>query len=131
MPFEKFNKLIALLKDARSVAARLLFYGNARTNPQIILLAGILERAQSLATSMRADAIEMALLEAPAEVNGTTPATPRFPRRSGPGARSDIIPFDRRRRDQDRRQIHTFIAGDRRSGIADRRRRGQRPKASR
>jgi hypothetical protein len=80
---------------------------------------------------MRADAIEMALMEATAEVNGATPATPRFPRRSSPGARSDIIPFDRRRREKDRRQIHTFIAGDRRSGIADRRRRGQRPKAAR
>lgn len=131
MQFEKFNKVIALLKDARSVAARLLFSGNARANPQIILLAGILDRTQALIVSMRADFIETAIPKTPAEGNDSAAAQIRFPRRPNTGARSDVIPFDRRRRDQDRRKLHIYIADDRRSGIADRRRRGQRLKATR
>jgi len=131
MQFEKFNKVLALLKDARSVAARLLFAGNARANPQIILLAGILDRAQALIISMRADFIETVLPRTSAGGNGPAVAQVRFPRRPGAGARSDVIPFDRRRRDRDRRTLHTYIAADRRSGIADRRRRGQGRKATR
>jgi len=131
MQFEKFNKVIALLKDARSVAARLLFSGNARANPQIILLAGILDRTQALIVSMRADFIEMAIPKTPAEDQDSAAAQVRFSRRPNAGARSDVIPFDRRRRDPDRRRIHTYIADDRRSGVADRRRRGQRQTATR
>lgn len=131
MQVEKFNKIVALLKDARSVAARLLFSENARANSQIILLAGILDRTQALIISMRADFIEMAMSKAPAEGNDSAPAQVRFPRRSNGAARSDVIPFDRRRRDQDRRKLHTYIADDRRSGVADRRRRGQKQTATR
>ena len=131
MQFDKFNKVIALLKDARSVAARLLFSGNARANPQIILLAGILDRTQALIVSMRADCIEMAIPKMPAEDQDSAAAQVRFSRRPNAGARSDVIPFDRRRRDPDRRRIHTYIADDRRSGVADRRRRGQRQTATR
>jgi len=131
MQFEKFNKVIALLKDARSVAARLLFSGNARANPQIILLAGILDRTQALIVSMRADFIEMAIPKTPAEDKDAAAAPVGFFRRPNAGARSDVIPFDRRRRDPDRRRIHTYIADDRRSGVADRRRRGQRQTATR
>ena len=39
--------------------------------------------------------------------------------------RLNVVPFNRRRTRQDRRQIPTFIARDRRSGVADRRRRGR------
>jgi hypothetical protein len=131
MQFEKFSKIIALLKDARTIAARLLFSGNARVNPQIILLAGILDRAQALIASMRVDFIEMAIPKTPAAGNDSAPAQIRFPRRSNAAARSDVIPFDRRRRIRDRRQLHTYIADDRRSGIADRRRSGQRQNAAR
>jgi hypothetical protein len=131
MQFEKFNKVLALLKDARYVAARLLFSGNVRANPQIILLAGILDRAQALIISMRADFIETVLPKTPAEENGPAAAPARFPRRTSAGMHSDIIPFDRRRRDLDRRTLHTYIADDRRSGIADRRRRGQGREAAR
>lgn len=130
MHFEKFNKVIALLKDARSIAARLLFSGNARANPQIILLAGILDRAQALIVSMRADFIEMAIPKTAEEDKDSAAAPGRFPRRPATGARSDVIPFDRRRRGQDRRTLHTYIADDRRSGVADRRRRGQRRNAA-
>lgn len=131
MQFEQFNKIIALLKDARSVAARLLFSGNARANPQIILLAGILDRTQTLIVSMRADFIEMAIPKTPVEGTGSASAQTRFPRQPSAGARSDVIPFDRRRRDRDRRKLHIYIAADQRSGIADRRRREQRQNATR
>ena len=132
MHFEKFNKVIALLKDARIFVARLLFSGNARANPQIILLAGILDRAQALIVSMRADFIEMVIPDSTAAEDKDSAAAPiGFSRRPNAGARSDVIPFDRRRRGPDRRTLHTYIADDRRSGVADRRRRGQRQTAIR
>lgn len=131
MQFEKFTKIIALLKDARTVAARLLFSGNVRANPQIILLAGILDRAQALIVSLRADFIEMAIPKTPTTGNASSPAQLRFSGRSNAAERSDVIPFDRRRRARDRRRLHTYIARDRRSGIADRRRKEQQRNAGR
>ena len=131
MHFEKFNKVIALLKDARLVVARLLFSGNARANPQIILLAGILDRAQALIVSMRADFIEMVIPDSTAAGSDPAAGQVRFSRRPRAEGRSDVIPFDRRRRGPDRRTLHTYIADDRRSGVADRRRRGQRQTATR
>jgi hypothetical protein len=131
MQFEKFTKIIALLKDARTVAARLLFSGNVRANPQIILLAGILDRAQALIVSLRADFIEMVIPLTPTAENASNPARARFSGRSNAAGRSDVIPFDRRRRAQDRRRLYTYIARDRRSGIADRRRKQPQRNAAR
>jgi hypothetical protein len=131
MQLEKFTKIIGLLKDARSVAGRLLFSGNARATAQIILLAGILDRIQALIISMRADLIELSLQKEQAGGNDSASAKVPFFRRSNDAARSGVIPFDRRRQTRDRRQLHTYIAADRRSGIADRRRRGQRQNAAR
>jgi hypothetical protein len=125
MQLEKFTKIIGLLKDARAVAGRLLFSGNAHAAAQIILLAGILDRIHASIISMRADFIELSIPNEPEGGNDSASAKVPFFRRSNAAARSGVIPFDRRRQTRDRRQLHTYIAADRRSGIADRRCKGQ------
>lgn len=125
MLLEKFTRIADLLKDARSVAARLLFLRDPRTRNQVILLQRLLDRIQTSLISIRADFIEMVFPDEPAQADDSGPVTVRFFRRSTAEERSGALPFDRRHRIPDRRQLHTYIANDRRSGIADRRRKKQ------
>jgi hypothetical protein len=119
---EKFTTAVALLKDARSINARLLMLGDPRTHHQAMLLQRILERVQALAVSMQADFIEMFFSDKPAKAEDLGPsAVPVFGRpiiKDRYGAPF----FDRRHQLADRRQLRTYLANDPRSGIADRRR---------
>jgi hypothetical protein len=122
MLLQRFTKVISLLKDARSLCARLLLRKDPRTAHQVILLQKLLDRIQSSIISIRADFIEMVFPDRPARANDTWPETLRVLRPLSGAGRSGAPPFDRRHRHPDRRRLHTYLAHDRRSGIADRRR---------
>jgi hypothetical protein len=131
MLLDKVTRMVELLKDARSVTGRLFFLRDPRTTRQVILLQRLLDRIQTSLISMRADFIEMVFPDEPAQADDSGPVTVRFFRRSTAEERSGALPFDRRHRIPDRRQLHTYIANDRRSGIADRRRKKQKRDAPR
>jgi len=122
MLLDKFTKVISLLKDARSLCARLLLRKDPRTTPQVILLQKLLDRIQTSIISIRADFIEMVFPDKPVHANDTKPTTVRAIRSSSGAGRTGAPPFDRRHWSPDRRRLHTYLAEDQRSGIADRRR---------
>jgi len=122
MLLDKFTKVISLLKDARSLCARLLLRKDPRTTHQVILLQKLLDRIQTSIISIRADFIEMVFPDKPAHANDTGPTTVRAIRPSSGTGRSGALPLNRRQRSPDRRRLHTYLADDQRSGIADRRR---------
>jgi hypothetical protein len=122
MLLDKFTKVISLLKDARSLCARLLLRKDPRTTHQVILLQKLLDRIQTSIISIRADFIEMVFPDKPVHANDTGPTTVRAFRSSSGAGRAGAPPFDRRYQSPDRRRLHTYLADDQRSGIADRRR---------
>jgi hypothetical protein len=87
-----------------------------------------LDQIQSLIISIRADFIEVVYFSQ--SHPGTAVTAPRKPnctatepnKKSVDGPRSNVVAFDRRRSIEDRRKLQTYLAQDRRSGIADRRR---------
>jgi hypothetical protein len=125
MLLEKLTRIVELLKDARSVTARLFLLRNPRTTQQVIRLQRLLDRIQASLISMRTDFIEMVFPDEPAQADDSGPVTVRLFRRSIADEHSGALPFDRRHKIIDRRQLYTYIANDRRSGIADRRQKKQ------
>lgn len=127
MSTEKFYRIIAHLKEAKSVAAGMAMSPDPRVNAQKLHLLGMLDRIQHLVVSLRADFIDLFYFKSPYETSPPTLSDSGEAARplAGPESerRSNVVPFDRRRTRADRRRIHTFLARDRRSGIADRRRR--------
>jgi hypothetical protein len=130
MSLETCVKIIRLVKDARSIAADLLFFPNPRAVAPKALLVALLYRIQAAAVSLQADLIASSDRAEP--IDGAVPLQSgpagRDPSKAGEplqkaGSRCQVIPLDRRRVRQDRRRMPTFLARDRRSGIADRRRR--------
>jgi hypothetical protein len=127
MSSEKFFRIITYLKEAKSVTSAMTLPSDSRFNSQKLHLLGMLDRIQHLVISLRADFIDLfyfkspydAAAEAPdiGESSGGLPGPPSGERRS------NVVSFDRRRRATDRRQLNTFLARDRRSGIVDRRQR--------
>lgn len=129
MSTEKFITIITCLKEARSAAAALTLPPESRPNAHKLHLLWLLDRIQHLVVSLRADFIDLFYFKSPyeqdapalfdgatAEMSPEQPRTEREPK---------VVPFDRRRARADRRKLRTFLARDRRSGLADRRRRGQ------
>jgi len=128
MSTEKFFRIIAHLKEAKSVASGMALSPDPRFNAQKLHLLGMLNRIQHLVVSLRADFIDLFYFRSPYEAGSPALSDIGEPAAGAsdvPGneRRSKVVPFDRRRTRWDRRQIHTFLARDRRSGIADRRRR--------
>jgi hypothetical protein len=137
MGLEKLTRLVALASEARAIVNDLLWNRPARRGVLEVYLLGLLAQIQSIAVSLRTAAItgrtaradpagsaaagETQLQEKLAFFRSALAApAPRAP---------NVLPFERRRRPADRRVLHTYLARDRRSGIADRRRR--RPPGSR
>jgi hypothetical protein len=128
MPPEKCAKIIRLVKEARSIAADLLFFPKSSTAVPKALLLALLYRIQATAVSLQEDLLDASgstepaeeILPARAEPAEDGPSRPRA-RRTDAAAGCQVIPFDRRRVKQDRRRIPTYIARDRRSGVVDRR----------
>lgn len=129
MSTEKFLKIMMYLKEAKSVAAAITLPSDSRPDRQKLHLLGLLDRIQHLVVSLRADFIDLFYFKPSYEESASLPAAAAEKTTAADGAdgerRLNVVPFNRRRIQQDRRQIPTFIARDRRSGIADRRRRGQ------
>jgi hypothetical protein len=133
---DKFARAIALIKEARAVVNDLLWSRQARAGVKEVYLLGLLSQIQSLAVSTRADMI-VALGAGRQRPVKTPEPESRFLEKlafyrkalDGP-RRGNVVPFDRRRSRADRRRTHTFLARDRRSGIADRRRRTREQRAA-
>lgn len=130
MSTEKFFRIIAYLKEAKSVASAMALSPDSRFNTQKLHLLGMLDRIQHLVVSLRADFIDLFYFSSPYDAGAPVlsdigkPAA-GLPDHPDDERRSKVVPFDRRCTREDRRRIQTFLARDRRSGIADRRRRSQ------
>jgi hypothetical protein len=130
MSTEKFLRIITSLKEAKSIASDMVLSPDAQTSAQKIHLLRLLDRIQHLVVSLRTDFIDLFYFRGPpdAEYAATseseTPAAMDFGEAAAE-RRPNVVSFNRRRAKDERRQMHTFIARDRRSGIADRRRRSQ------
>jgi hypothetical protein len=136
MILDKFSKIIALVTEARAIVNDLLWKKEPSPGVKQVYLLGVLAQIQSLAVSIRAYVIEKMIAGPPGDAEApkdTEKDTEKnfmeklaFYREalSAPHA-ANVIPFERRRTKPERRFLHTFLARDRRSGIADRRRRKQ------
>lgn len=132
MAVERLTRLAALTAEARAIVNDLLWSRPpARPEVKLVYLLGLLTQIQALVVRLRSEAIA-------ARVGGAAPAAekPGDPGllqklaffRAALAARTpprgeNVVPFERRRNPADRRVLHTYLARDRRSGIADRRRR--------
>jgi len=130
MSTEKFFKVMAYIKEAKSVASAMTLPPDSRPNAKNLHLLMLLDRIQHLVISLRADFIDLFYFRTPYEASSATLFDAGEPAAMPPDEpnterRSNVVPFDRRRAREDRRHMHTFIARDRRSGIVDRRRRRQ------
>lgn len=130
MSTEKFLRIITSLKEAKSIASDMVLSPDAQTSAQKIHLLRLLDRIQHLVVSLRTDFIDLFYFRGPpgAEYAATSDSETPTAMDFGEAAaerRPNVVPFNRRRAKDERRQMHTFIARDRRSGIADRRRRSQ------
>ena len=138
MAIETCAKIIRLVKEARSIAADLLFRPSPHAAVSKALLLALLYRIQAMALSLQADLLDPSGDTEPIEETvpghagpagqGPARASARQPKATG---RCQVIPFDRRRVNRDRRRTPTYIARDRRSGVVDRRRRKRSQCASR
>jgi hypothetical protein len=128
MSIEKFFAIIKCIKEAKSIASALSLPPDSIPDTQKVELLNLLDRAQQLLVSLRADYIdstyfkplgdEVNLASAgraePAESPAKAPATPT-------GAM--VYPLEERRRArEDRRKVQMAIQYDRRRGVSDRRR---------
>lgn len=129
MSTEKFFKIMMYIKEAKSAASAMTLPPASRPNSQKLHLLGLLDRIQHLVVSLRADFIDLFYFKSPYDESDAAPSDARKPAAPAEAAaaerRPNVVPFDRRRAPRDRRRVPTFIARDRRSGLADRRRRGQ------
>ena len=132
MSTEKFFRILAYLKEAKSVASAMTLPPDSRPNTQKLHLIRLLDRTQHLVVSLRADFMDLFYFKSPYEASAPEPFGWTGPAEIPPEDReaerlSKVVPFNRRRAQADRRRRHTYLARDRRSGIADRRRRKQPP----
>ena len=130
MSTEKFLRIITFLKEAKSIASDMVLSPDAQTSARRIHLLRLLDRIQHLVVSLRTDFIDLFYFRGPpdseyaATFESEMPAATYFAEATAE-RRPNVVPFNRRRAKDERRKMHTFLARDRRSGIADRRRRSQ------
>lgn len=130
MSTEKFLRIITSLKEAKSIASDMVLSPDAQTSAQKIHLLRLLDRIQHLVVSLRTDFIDLFYFRGPPDAEYAATSESETPTAMDFGEAAaerhpNVVPFNRRRAKDERRQMHTFIARDRRSGIADRRRRSQ------
>jgi len=112
--FDNLWKLQSIFKEIILIATGADFKDDNDLSVKICQLLEMLVHMQSLNTSIRTELIEELL-----SIRPHLPDEIIDQIRTGP---NNIILFDRRKSNPDRRKFHTFLASDRRSGIADRRR---------
>lgn len=127
MNIDKFTEIFEIIKKAISTIDISLKSKSSLTYEEKVDLLELLLQTQSLHTSLRSDFIEQtkyidqSLQDLMSNIqklrdqlvlnSGITPDNNQ----------SNLILFDRRQGTEDRRQLHTYIEKDRRSGISDRR----------
>jgi hypothetical protein len=121
MSLEKLLAITTCIKEAKSVAAALSLPPDSIPDTQKVQLLELLDRAQQLTVALRADFIDLAYFRSLDEDRRA--ASAESPSKE-PGGQPGVVvfPFERRRAGTDRRRVQTFLACDRRSGVADRRR---------
>lgn len=112
MKLDKVSSINSLLEKASRMAADLKLGENKLQGQTEIDLLSLLFQIQSLVISIRA---ERCLDQFVAEYSHETQNT------SYNNEGADIIPWDRRQIERDRRKLRTYLADDRRTGFADRR----------
>lgn len=128
MSIEKFFAIITCVKEAKSIASALSLPPDSIPDTQKLQLLGLLDRAQQLIVSLRADYIdstyfkplsdEMNLASAGRAELAEGPA-----KAPAPQTGAMVYPLeDRRRTREDRRKVQMVIQYDRRRGSSDRRR---------
>lgn len=133
MGVEKLTRLVALASEARAIVNDLLWNRQPRPGVLEVYLLGLLAQIQSLAVSLRTAAITDRMTR-PDPAGPDPLSAERLKNKlaffrsalAAPAPRAaNVLRFERRRSASDRRVLHTYLARDRRSGIADRRRRRQ------
>jgi hypothetical protein len=130
MSTEKFLRIITSLKEAKSIVTDMVQSPDTQNSARKIRLLRLLDRIQHLVVSLRTDFIDLFYFRGPPDAvyAASSESEPSAAMPVGDSVaehRPNVVPFNRRRTKDDRRRMHTFIARDRRSGIADRRRRSQ------
>lgn len=115
MKIDNFKELNEVLAEARMVVRDLSLSKGTTLYRKIMKLLILLVKMHSLTISVRADCIEELL-----SMNPNFPEDISLVKNSSQG---NIIDFDRRRSKAERRNLLTYLANDKRSGIADRRKR--------
>lgn len=106
-------KLQSIFKEIILVATDAGVQDDSQRSVKICQLLEMLVHMQSLNVSIRTELIGVLL--------STRPDFPPDILNQIRNGANNIILFDRRKAKPDRRRLHTFLASDRRSGIADRR----------
>jgi hypothetical protein len=135
MSSEKFLAIMTSIREAKSVASEMTLPPDSRPNVQKLHLLRLLDRVQQLIVALRADFIDWVYFRSPDEARNPTPAdrlatADHSSNEPVVEREAKVFLFDRRRTRTDRRGMHTFLARDQRSGIADRRRRRPKPGVS-
>jgi DNA-binding MarR family transcriptional regulator len=112
---DKLLKLHLSLKEMMASAYVADVKDTKQFSVKIPHLLGILVNMQTLNISIRSELIE--------KLFSARPDIADKIKKQIKNGKDNIILFDRRRSKPDRRKLHTFIFNDKRSGIADRRRR--------
>jgi hypothetical protein len=128
MSIEKFFAVIMCIKEAKSIASALSLPPDSIPDTQKLELLGLLDRAQQLIVSLRADYIDSTYFKPLGDEMNLASAGRAEPAESAtkepaPQTGAMVYPLEERRRArEDRRKVQMVIQYDRRSGISDRRR---------
>jgi hypothetical protein len=115
MKFDKLIKLNELLDEAKTVAEDLSLSMGKPLYRKIMKLLIMLMKMHALITSIRSECIEDLL-----SLNPDFPDDIKFENNL---SQDKIVAFDRRRSKTERRKLSTYLSKDKRSGLADRRKR--------
>ena len=117
MKIDNLIKLNEILAESAISARDLALLEGTTLYRKIMKLLVLLVKVQAVTTSIRADCIE--------EILSLNPDFPNDMSHEENLDQAKIIVFNRRRSRPERRKLHTYLAVDRRSGIADRRKRNK------
>jgi hypothetical protein len=128
MSIEKFFAIITCIKEAKSIASALSLPPDSIPDTQKLQLLGLLDRAQQLIVSLRADYIDSTYFKSLSDEMNLVPAGRAEPAEGpaeapAPQTGAMVYPLeDRRRAREDRRKVQMAIPYERRSRESDRRR---------
>jgi len=119
--FDNLLKLRSIISKIILIAKDIEFKNDNQLSEKIYQIMDMLVHMQSLVISARAELIQ--------KLFAIRPHLPHKTINQVKNGADNIILFDRRKPNPDRRNLHTYLANDRRSGIADRRKRARKLRA--